>query len=177
MSTSSRFAVAVHVLTLMARADEEPLKSEQVAESVNTNAVVIRRMLCELAESNLVVSQTGSMGGSRLARLPERITLLDIYQAVESRGVFSLHRHPPNPDCPVGVNIGTVLNDVLDEVDSAVERVLANMTLRDVVSRLKPCVSTANGKGVSAANGKSVSAATNGKRKQVARVHSVSARN
>ena len=143
MSTSSRFAVAVHVLTLMAWADDEPLKSEHVAESVNTNAVVIRRMLCELAESNLVVSQSGAMGGSKLARVPEQITLLDIYQAVESRGVFSLHRHPPNRDCPVGVNIGTVLNEVLDEVDTAVERVLANITVKDVVSRLQPCVSTA----------------------------------
>src|SRR5438128_4141512 len=143
MSTSTRFAVAVHVLTLMAWAEDEPFKSEAVAESVNTNAVVIRRMLCELAESNLVVSQTGSMGGSKLARLPERITLLDIYQAVETRGVFSLHRHPPNRHCPVGVNIGTVLNQVLDEVDSAVERVLANITIKDVVSRLQPCVSSA----------------------------------
>jgi len=42
----------------------------------------------------------------------------------------------------VGVNIGTVLNQVLDEVDTAVERVLANITIRDVVSRLQPCVST-----------------------------------
>jgi len=143
MSTSSRFAVAVHVLTLMAWADDEPLKSEQVAESVNTNAVVIRRMLCELAESKLVVSQSGAMGGSKLAREPEQITLLDIYQAVENRGVFSLHRHPPSRHCPVGVNIGTVLNQVLDEVDTAVERVLANITIKDVVSRLQPCVSTA----------------------------------
>ncbi|HEV7745162.1 MAG TPA: Rrf2 family transcriptional regulator [Pyrinomonadaceae bacterium] len=142
MSTSSRFAVAVHVLTLMAWADDEPLKSEHVAESVNTNAVVIRRMLCELAESKLVVSQTGAMGGSRLARDAEQITLLDIYQAVESRGVFSLHRHPPNRHCPVGVNIGTVLNQVLDEVDTAVESVLANITIKDVVSRLQPCVSS-----------------------------------
>lgn len=142
MSTSSKFAVAVHVLTLMAWADDEPLKSEQVADSVNTNAVVIRRIVCELAESKLVVSQSGSMGGSKLARQPEQITLLDIYQAVENRGVFSLHRHPPNRDCPVGVNIGTVLNEVLDEVDSAVERVLANITIKDVVSRLQPCVST-----------------------------------
>ncbi len=54
--------MAVHVLTLMAWADEEPLKSEQVAESVNTNTVVIRRMLCELADSKLVVTQTGAMG-------------------------------------------------------------------------------------------------------------------
>jgi Rrf2 family protein len=146
MSTSSRFAVAVHVLTLMAWAEEEPLKSEQVAESVNTNPVVIRRMLCELAESKLVVSQTGSTGGTKLARQPEQITLLDIYQAVENRGVFSLHRHPPSRHCPVGVNIGTVLNEVLDDVDSAVERVLANITIKDVVSRLKPCVSTRTSK-------------------------------
>src|SRR6267143_4102430 len=165
MSTSSRFAVAVHVLTLMAWADDEPLKSEHVAESVNTNAVVIRRMLCELAESKLVVSQTGAMGGSKLARQPEQITLLDIYQAVESRGVFSLHRHPPNRHCPVGVNIGTVLNQVLDEVDSAVERVLANMTLRDVVSRLKPCVVTP------------VSKAAVSNRKHVGKAQVVSARN
>ena len=143
MSTSSRFAVAVHVLTLMAWADEETLKSEQVAESVNTNAVVIRRILCELAESQLVISQTGAMGGSKLARPAEQITLLDIYHAVESPGVFSLHRHPPSRHCPVGVNIGAVLNEVLDEVDSAVERVLANITIKDVVSRLQPCVSTA----------------------------------
>lgn len=165
MSTSSRFAVAVHVLTLMAWAEEEPLKSEHVAESVNTNPVVIRRMLCELAESNLVVSQTGSMGGSRLARQPEDITLLDIYQAVESRGVFSLHRHPPNPDCPVGVNIGPVLNDVLDEVDSAVERVLANITLRDAVRRLKPCGRTANSKDLNVSAPQGLNANTAVKRK------------
>ncbi len=141
MSTNSRFAVAVHVLTLMAWSGEEPLKSEQVAESVNTNPVVIRRMLCELAEAGLVVSQTGSLGGSRLASDPAKTTLLDVYQALECGGVFSLHRQPPSRDCPVGVNIETVLGDVLLEVDAAVEAVLAKITISDVVQRLKPCVS------------------------------------
>jgi len=141
MSTNSRFAVAVHVLTLMAWSDEEPLKSEQVAESVNTNPVVIRRMLCELAEAGLVVSQTGSLGGSRLATDPAKTTLLDVYHALECGGVFSLHRQPPSRDCPVGVNIETVLSDVLLEVDAAVEAVLAKITISDVVQRLKPCVS------------------------------------
>ena len=139
MSTNSRFAVAVHVLSLMAWSGEEPLKSEQVAESVNTNPVVIRRILKELAEAGLVVSQTGSLGGSRLAGDPAKTTLLDVYQALECRGVFSLHRTPPSRDCPVGVNIETVLGDVLLEVDSAVERVLQNITIDDVVRRLKPC--------------------------------------
>src|SRR5687767_2479959 len=118
--TSSRFAVAVHILTLMAWCDDEPLKSEQVAKSVNTNPVVIRRILCELAHARLVVSQTGSAGGSRLARRPDEITLLDIFEAVERRGVFSLHRQPASRRCPVGINIETVLGEVLEEVDSAV---------------------------------------------------------
>ena len=143
MSTSSRFAVAVHVLSLMAWSEDEPLKSEQVADSVNTNPVVIRRMLCDLAQNKLVISQTGSMGGSRLARRPEEITLLDVYRAVECRGVFSLHRQHPSSRCPVGVNIETVLGQVLEEVDSAVEQVLAKITIRDVVGRLKPCVGNA----------------------------------
>ena len=139
MSTNSRFAVAVHVLSLMAWSGEEPLKSEQVAESVNTNPVVIRRMLLDLADAGLVISQTGSLGGSRLANDPAKTTLLDVYRALEHSGVFSWHRTPPSRDCPVGVNIETVLGEVLLEVDSAVEQVLGKITIDDVVQRLKPC--------------------------------------
>lgn len=163
MSTNSRFAVAVHVLSLMAWSDEEPLKSEQVAESVNTNPVVIRRMLRELADAGLVVSQTGSLGGSRLANDPAKTTLLDVYQALECGGVFSMHRQPPSRDCPVGVNIETVLGDVFLEVDSAVEQVLGTITINDVVQRLKPCGAAATTHAAIARNGR------NGTRKVAAR--------
>ena len=146
MSTSSRFAVAVHVLALMAWSEDDSLKSEQVAESVNTNPVVIRRILCELAQAKLVTSHRGATGGSRLARDPGDVTLLDIYHAVECQGVFSLHRQPPSRHCPVGVNIETVLGNLLDEVNSAVEHVLAKITLEDVVLRLKPCIGTVGSK-------------------------------
>jgi Rrf2 family protein len=173
----------------MAWSREEPLKSEQVAESVNTNPVVIRRMLLELAEAGLVVSQTGSLGGSRLANDPAETTLLDVYRALEHGGVFSLHRQPPSRDCPVGVNIETVLGEVLLEVDSAVEQVLGSITINDVVQRLKPCGAATkqtaqalngrthgrngNGKGNRKANGKtnarngnSNGAGRNGRKKQ-----------
>lgn len=138
-SSSSRFAVAIHVLTLMARTGDEPLKSEQVAESVNTNPVVIRRILCQLARARLVHSQTGAAGGSRLARPSRQITLLEVYRAVEAGEVFSLHRQPPNQQCYVGMNIETVLGGVLEEVGSAVESVLAKITIEDVLGRLRPC--------------------------------------
>ena len=53
-------------------------------------------------------------------------------------------KQPPSQDCPVGVNIETVLGDVMQEVDSAVEQVLAKITINDVVQRLKPCVASKN---------------------------------
>ena len=149
MSNNSRFAIAVHVLTLMAWSDDEPLKSEQIAGSVNTHPVVIRRMLCELAQGNLVISQTGSAGGSRLARKPEQITLLDVYRTVEVSGVFSLHRQQPNRHCRVGAGIAPVLEGVRKEIDLAIEQVLAGITIDDVVVRLKPVLRKSGIRGIS----------------------------
>lgn len=131
--------MAIHVLTLMARAGDEPLKSEQVASSVNTNPVVIRRLLCALARAELVTSQTGAAGGSKLARRPERITLLEVYRAIDAGDTFALHRQPPSRECFVGMNIEAVLAGVLDEVNTAVERALSKITIENVLERLQPC--------------------------------------
>ena len=138
MAANSRFAIAVHILTMMAWAGDEPVKSEQVACSVNTNPVVIRRILCALAKAGLVVSQTGAAGGTRLARKPGQITLLDIYRAVDAGDLFSLHRQPPNDECPVGMNIETVLEDILSEVGQSIERVLAKITIEKVLQAVEP---------------------------------------
>ena len=138
MAANSRFAIAVHIMTMMAWAGDEPLKSEQVACSVNTNPVVIRRILCALQKARLVVSQTGAAGGSRLARKPGQITLLDIYRAVDAGELFSLHRQPPNDECPVGMNIEVVLEDILSEVGQSIERVLAKITIEKVLQAVEP---------------------------------------
>src|SRR5258708_36352635 len=101
MSTSSRFAVAVHVLALMARAGEESVKSEGVAGNVNTNPVVIRRLLCELAHAGLGISQKGAAGGSGPAKPPDESPLLGDYRAGEERESGCLQRHRPNTAWPV----------------------------------------------------------------------------
>ncbi len=137
MSTSSRFSVAVHILTLMAGAEDEPIKSGRMASSVNTNPVVIRRILCALARAELVTSQKGVAGGSRLVRKPGQITLLDVYRAVEGGCVFALHRQSPSQRCLIGGNIKTVLRDISDEVDLAVERVLAQTTIEKVLQSIR----------------------------------------
>src|SRR5262249_32591356 len=137
MSTSSRFAGGVHILALMAAAEDEPVKSDWMAKSVNTNPVVIRRILCSLSRAELVSSQTGALGGSRLARDPGRISLLDVYRAVEEGCVFGMHRQSPNRRCPVGGHIQTVLQGVLEDANMAVEGVLAKTTIEEVLRSVK----------------------------------------
>jgi Rrf2 family protein len=137
MQTSSRFAVAVHILALMAGADDEPIKSDQMAGSVNTNPVVIRRILCSLSRAELVTSQTGAAGGSRLARKAGQISVLDVYRAVEEGGVFALHRQSPSRRCLVGGAIESVLKDVLCEVNLAVKQALAKTTIEQVFQSVR----------------------------------------
>ena len=137
MPANSRFAVAVHVLTLMGCSEDEPVKSDDMACSVNTHPVVIRRILCALSKAELISSQTGASGGSRLARKPGKITLLDVYRAVEGGDAFALHRQPPDPHCRVGANIAPVLEDILSRVGVAVEQVLAKITVEEIVQTVR----------------------------------------
>ncbi len=133
MAANSQFSIAVHVLTLLARAGEGNVKSECIAASVNTNAVVIRRLISQLHQAGLVASRTGAFGGTRLARTPAEISLVEVYKAVCFGEVFALHARSPNQDCPVGRNIEAVLCRLQKEIDKSVDSTLARYTLADVM--------------------------------------------
>jgi Rrf2 family protein len=124
--------MAVHVLSMLARSKDENVKSECLASSVNTNAVVIRRLLGQLNQAKLVVSQTGVNGGTRLARCPNEINLSEIYKAVNCGDLFALHAKSPSKDCPVGKNIEAVLSCLQKEIDRGIYEKLSRYTLQNV---------------------------------------------
>ena len=125
--------MAVHILTLLAGAGDENMKSECIAGSVNTNAVVIRRVMGQLSQAGLVSSQTGAFGGTRLAKPAGEISLCEIYKAVSCGEVFALHAKSPNPDCPIGRNIEAVLCNLQKEIDKSVGEKLGQYTLASVI--------------------------------------------
>ena len=86
MAANSRFGVAVHVLALLALSADERRSSREIADSVATNPVVIRRLLAQLARAGLVESAHGAKGGFRLARPAAKVTLHDVHRAVEEGG-------------------------------------------------------------------------------------------
>src|SRR5215467_5262022 len=96
---------------------QELMTSEQVAASVNTNPVIIRRSLGDLRRAGLVDVRRGAGAGWSLARDPGAITLLDVYDAVEHEPLFAMHRSEPNLQCPVGYGIRPVLGQVYGNID------------------------------------------------------------
>ncbi len=133
MTASSRTTIAIHILTLLAFCGPEPLTSEFIAGSVNTNPVVIRRLLARLREAGLVASQGGPGGGWQLLRAPGKVTLRDIHRAVDGASPFALHSSTPSPQCPVGRNIQAALADIYASAQAALEDDLARTTLADLV--------------------------------------------
>ncbi len=133
MLSSSRFVVAVHVLSLLARAvGKGPVCSHLIAESVHTNPVVIRRLMSELEKAKLVRSTAGRSGGFELDRPASAVTLADIYGAVEDETVFRMHKLDPDSECPVAAQMRDVLVPKLRAAEIALTTSLQSTTLHDV---------------------------------------------
>ncbi len=110
--------------------------SNEIAESVNTNPVVIRRMLSQLQQAGLVTSKTGRGGGTTLAKPAHEITLRAIYEAVEEGDLFRLHYTAPNQTCPIGSNIQDAVLDVFSEAADAMKQVLDTKTVADITEEV-----------------------------------------
>lgn len=132
---NSRLAVAIHIMVLMASNPRETISSEWMASSVNTNPVVVRRIMGMLRKAGLLTSRAGKTGGV-LTKDPAHITLLDIFRAVEpKKDLFAVHEKP-NPECPVGKNIQSALDVTFGRAQTAMEQELNSQTLKDVMNHL-----------------------------------------
>jgi Rrf2 family protein len=132
-----RFAFAVHVMAVLGMKKHSHSPSSQLAETVNTNPVVIRRILIELQNSGLISTSRGPYGGSILTRKPDKVTLREIRRAVEKGGLFGSHPNRPSRKCPVGRSINKVMLRIADRAEKAVERELDKITLADVLRELE----------------------------------------
>jgi len=129
--------MAVHVLAVLAYKEGDPVTSEFLAGSVNTNPVIIRRLLLALQKARLVETRKGAGFGSRLSRSPARINLAEVYRAVEDTEPFATPSKKPNVGCPVGNCMREALERIFASAQEALERDLAKTTLASIIEMVK----------------------------------------
>ena len=137
MKISSQFSVAVHILILIEYGKDRLCTSEFIASSVNTNPVVIRRIMGKLKKAGLIEIKSGT-GGAKLLKVPKEISLFDVYQAgnvVTEGELFNIHSKA-NGECPVGAKIQSVLEIFLNRAQEAMENVLKEVTLQDLLNTI-----------------------------------------
>jgi len=132
MVANSRLAVSVHVLAYLAFKQGQPVSSIELASSVNTNPVIIRRLLILLQRAHLVAAQKGAQGGYFLSSSAENITLREVYRAVEPAPDFGMASFDPNTRCPVGNKISTALEKAFSKAQARMESELAAISIADI---------------------------------------------
>ena len=133
----TRFAVAAHILLMIASDAGELRTSQRLASSINTNPVVVRRIMASLARAGLVRVRRGP-GGAELMHPPEQITLQHVWHAVHSgtRPLLPIHANP-DPRCAIGRRIQSVLGEAFLAAEQALEQSLGKATLADLLQGVR----------------------------------------
>jgi Rrf2 family protein len=135
---NQQFTFAVHIMTALAFSPNDVIDSQTLAASVNTNPVVIRRLLLALRRARLIETFTGKHGGTRLRKQPRQISLVDIYDAVESRPVIPVNERRALKRCHVSCNMKSIMTRVAETTEQAVRKHLRRITLAELVRKVRP---------------------------------------
>ena len=137
MSDSQKFPVAAHALAYLAHKDADAparaVSSAQLAASMPTNPVVVRRVTAMLAKAGLIATRMGAGGGAWLVRDPAKITLDEVLRAVG--GCTHLGVAPAGvKGCPVGERIPDAVSAAIRAADSAASARLSQITVLDLLA-------------------------------------------
>lgn len=130
---NQQFTFAVHIMTALAFSRGAVIDSRTLAASVNTNPVVVRRLLMALRRARLIETFAGKHGGARLRKKPNEISLMDVYKAVEPRPVIPLNERKAFKKCHVSCHMKAIMSHVAETTEDAVRKHLRGITLAELV--------------------------------------------
>jgi Rrf2 family protein len=138
MAANTQFSIAVHLLLALGyNGGGQQITSGELASSINTSPSFVRRILAKLSKAGFVSTTTGKSGSCLLAKKPEEISLLEIYQAVDAPKAFAIHDYPVQGSCRVSCNIEAVMQKVLERAQNSFEGSLGETTLAEVIADIK----------------------------------------
>jgi Rrf2 family protein len=128
MKRDSRLSGVLHVLLHMAERDA-PVTSEALAKAMDTNPVVIRRVMSGLRDQGYVRSEKGHGGGWTLARDLATISLRDVYEAIGQPALLAVGNRTEAPGCLVEQAVNAALERAFDDAEALLLSRLGDVTL------------------------------------------------
>jgi len=132
---NTRFATALHIMTILGSRPAEWHTSDWLAASINVNSVVVRKEISVLKKSGLIESRKGKEGGCRLGKNLDEIYISDIYLAVKNSEVLGKKNQHPNPQCEIGKVINAHLDSLFFETDDIVIQFLQKKSLKKFIEQ------------------------------------------
>ena len=131
---NTRFATALHILSLLEYSKPERLSSEWIAGSINLNPALVRKEISHLKKLGFISSKEGNGGGYTLGRPAGTIQLAEIFQAVRPAAVLG-RSNTPNPACPVGRQINQHLETLYTNAEQAMLAMLQQQSLAEFAGK------------------------------------------
>lgn len=149
MQISTKFTIAIHILTAVEYFGKNTkVTSDLLASSIGSNPVIIRNIMSDLKNAGLIETKRGP-GGITISKPLNEITFYDVYEAVEKNKDELFHFHDnPNPNCPVGRNIHSALDDKLISAQKDFENDLKKYTVGEVVEDLHSEIAKEQGQAI-----------------------------
>lgn len=135
MPQDTRLARLLHVLLHM-HLHGGSTTSETIAQMLGTNPVVVRRTMAGLRDAGHVVSTGGRGGGWSLAPGFDRLSVADVYRAMEPARPFAFGPATDNPACPVEGVANRFLTSAMEHAQEALLAQFAGKRLVDLAQEL-----------------------------------------
>lgn len=115
---------------------DRAVTAARLAAFYDLPAAYLNKQLQALARAGILTSTSGPKGGFRLARSPERITLMDIVTAIEGPGdafrCTQILRKGPGGDPAVDYRAACLVSQAMGRAELAWRRELSAQTIADV---------------------------------------------
>jgi Rrf2 family iron-sulfur cluster assembly transcriptional regulator len=132
LKISKATSIAMHALILLAEKHHRPMSNRRIADSFNISANHSSKVMQKLLKSGLVNVLRGPGGGYTLSADPKRVSLLDIYLAVDGE--------PDSAGCLFGsgkhCSLDTCLfSELISDADKLIRKHLGAVTLADYIDK------------------------------------------
>lgn len=127
LKISEAASLALHAMAIMAKKKEKLVSVKEISDILGVSYNHLSKVLQRLVKAELVISIKGFGGGFKLAKSPDEITFLEIYETIDGKFKPSnclLNKHECKNEC--------IMGDFLISINKQVEEFFSKTKLSEI---------------------------------------------